>query len=225
MNNDQVMPARAIDQLFVKRAVGHCGRRIVRIRHYDRLGTVSHIVRNIGKIELPVIFRFKRIQADCRTGHHRTERKNGIARIWREDQVVRAGKRECNVRNALLRTTDRHDLIFRERHPVTALIPILHSREQHRCFGQRILVLFRFKRRTADRFHHMRIRLEIRRADRQVDNVRTTCDQRALTLIEPIENIAFCGLSRLDKLHIDYLPNKNSTTVRLKRDGCLAATK
>ena len=201
MNDDDIMLAREKHQTFVERAVGDCGSRIVRIGHDHRLGAVGNILRDVCKIQDPIVFRPKRIKRDCRPGHQRAKGEDRIARVRHQNNIVRPGKRKAHMGDALLRAADRHNLVVCEGDVVPALIPVFDRVEQRAGFIERILILRRVERRLADRLHHMLVRLKIRRADRQVDDIHPAFQQRTLALVQPVENIAFCGLPRSEKLH------------------------
>ena len=166
MQHDHVVLACKQHELFIKRAVSNGRGRVVRIGNDDRLGALRNILRNIVKIELPVIFLAQRIERNGRTGHERTEGEDRVARVRRKNEVVRPCKRKADVRKALLRAGNLNDLVVREIDVIAALVPLFNGFEQLGSLGQRILVHIRIESGSAHSLHHVPVRLKIRRADR-----------------------------------------------------------
>lgn len=73
VQNDDVVLTRPEDQLFVELTVGNGGGRVVRIGNNDRLCTLCHVLRNVVKVQLPVLLGVQRVQTDRCAGHHRAE--------------------------------------------------------------------------------------------------------------------------------------------------------
>ena len=179
----------------------HNSGRVVRVGNNDSLGAFRDVLRNVVEVELPVVFLAQRIERDGRAGHERAKGENRVARVRSENEVVRAGESEADMREALLRAGNLNDLVVREVNVIAALVPLFDRVQQLRRFGQRILVHIRVESRAAYRLHHVLVRLKIRRADRQIDNVNALFNQRTLFLVQLIENIAFNRFSCFQKVH------------------------
>ena len=105
------------------------------------------------------------------------------------------------MRDPLLRTVYRHDLVCFQCNTVAFLIPLLHSFNQFRNINQCILIILRPFCRLYDCIHYMLCRREIGRSYREIINLSSLFFGFGFLVVQNLKDTGFIVLHAICKLY------------------------
>ena len=188
------------------------GRRVVRIVDDHQGSFFGDLGRDRVEVDDIAVFRRHRHVIDLRAGELRPVDKGGIARIRHKHIIARIDDRHRNVRKALLRARERDDLASRiERHAVAALVPRRDRVEKHRMILDRVDVVFLFCGFCKKHVDDLLRRRNIRRADREVDDLEALFQALGLDVCELDKDARIKPIHSFCEFHDEFLHDAAET--------------
>ena len=201
VNDQQVMGTGELDDLGVDLRRAHRAHRVCRQRHHHVLGTVGHLGVDAVHVGQEVVLGRERVEGKLGPDHHGRGAKQRVARVGDEHRVALVEQRQRQAAHALLRAVDAHDHVGRDSDAEAALVVGADGVLELGKVRDGILPVVGVLRGRHERVHHVRRRLEVRRAHREVDDRATLGLELVPAVVERGEDLVAKLVESLRELH------------------------
>ena len=176
-------------QLLIKFPVGQGADRVGRVADHHHLGLAGDFGVDGVKIDQKAVLLPQRDGDQLHPCHQRPKAEDRVARVGHQHQVAGVAEGEGHMGDALLGAVDALDLLRGQFHPIAAAVPALHCLDHLRQVAQGVVVVFRLLGGIDQRLADVGLRLKIRGAHRQVENLPALGHQLLAAALQFLENI------------------------------------